>query len=363
MAGSRIQTGYEVVERVVLLALLLIALYLLFPVLDSLMLVLFLLLVFSLLLRWRFRLNPAWMVLDASLLVLISLFFPDASLLLGLYMWYFAVEEKPLFSLVFLVISFSLLNPKMFPFPLLCLVLGLVLARWKAERKNLLAEADALRLHLHRLEEEQVRLLMDYQDAQQLSQLEERSHIAQILHDSLGHELTGAHLSAKMVRSLLEKGAVERAKESQDKVIDRLERSLGQLKMAVRDLESDPEVERSRLDALLKEFAYPVEKHVRGDLLLVPASVRQLLYACLTEALTNVAKHAKPSFVLLQIDSSQTMVRMMLENDGLVAEVEQTGGNGLRYMRRRVEAVGGSLSAQKDATFRLIIVIPLSGGQ
>ena len=144
----------------------------------------------------------------------------------------------------------------MFPFPLLCLVLGLVLARWKAERKNLLAEADALRLHLHRLEEEQVRLLMDYQDAQQLSQLEERSHIAQILHDSLGHELTASHLSPQMVRSVLETGGVGRAKESRDKAIDRLERSLGQLKWLFGIWKSDPEVERSRLDALLKEFAY-----------------------------------------------------------------------------------------------------------
>lgn len=362
MAGGRFQTGYEVVERVVLLALLLIAFCLLFPVLDSLMFVLFLLLVFSLLLRWRFRLTATWMVLDASFLVLISLFYPDASLLLGLYVWYFAVEERPLLALAFLAVSYSLLEPQRFLFPLLCLVLGLLLARWKVERRVLLGQADALRLHLHRLEAEQVRLLLDYQDAQQLSRLEERSHIAQILHDSLGHELTGAHLSAKMVRSLFDKGDIERAKESQDKVIDRLERSLGQLRMAVRDLESDPEVEKFRLDSLLKEFAYPVEKHIRGDLLLVPASVRQLLYACLTEALTNVAKHAKPSFVRLQIDSSQTMVRMMLENDGLGTEAEQAGGNGLRYMRRRVEAAGGSLSAQKDTTFRLIVVIPFPGG-
>ena len=55
------------------------------------------------------------------------------------------------------------------------------------------------------------------------------------------------------------------------------------------------------------------------------------------------------------------MVRMMLEND-VLSRSEQNWGNGLRYMRRRVEAVGGSLSAQKDATFRLIIVIPLTGG-
>lgn len=354
--------GYEVVEKVLLLALLLIAFVLLFPILDALRILIFLLLVLSLLFRWRFRPNPSWMLIDASVLVLITLFVGDAALLLGLYVWYFATEDRPLFALCFLLLSFPLLRLTEFQFPLLCLVLGFLLSIWKAERRGLQGEADALRLHLHRLEEEQMHLLLDYKDAQQLSRLEERSHIAQILHDSLGHELTGAHLSGKMVRSLLERGDVERAKESQEKVIDRLERSLGQLKMAVRDLESDPEVEKSRLDALLKEFSYPVETHIRGDLLLIPALVRQLLFTCLTEALTNVAKHAKPSSVVLQIDSNQMMVRMMLENDGLIKEDESVGGNGLRYMRRRVEAVGGSLSIQKAATFRLIVVIPLARG-
>ena len=362
MAGKRVLLGYEVVETVLLLALLLLALVLLFPVLDALKILIFLLVVLSLLVRWRFRPNPSWMLIDASFLVVISLFVGDAGVLLGVYVWYFATENRPFFALLYGSVSFFLLELALFQFPLLCLVLGLLLSRWRAERHVLQGEADALRLHLHRLEEEQVHLLLDYQDAQQLSRLEERSHIAQILHDSLGHELTGAHLSGKMVRSLLERGEVDRARESQDKVIDRLERSLGHLKMAVRDLESDPEVEKSRLEALLKEFSYPVETQIRGDLLLVPASVRQLLHTCLTEALTNVAKHAKPSSVVLQIDSSQTMVRMMLENDGLIREDERADGNGLRYMRRRVEAVGGSLSIQRAATFRLIVVIPLTGG-
>ncbi|NBK22413.1 MAG: hypothetical protein EOM68_10345 [Spirochaetia bacterium] len=362
MAGKRVLLGYDVVETVLLLALLLLALVLLFPVLDALKILIFLLVVLSLLVRWRFRPNPSWMLIDASFLVVISLFVGDAGVLLGVYVWYFATENRPLFALLYGSVSFFLLELALFQFPLLCLVLGLLLSRWRAERHVLQGEADALRLHLHRLEEEQVHLLLDYQDAQQLSRLEERSHIAQILHDSLGHELTGAHLSGKMVRSLLERGEVDRARESQDKVIDRLERSLGHLKMAVRDLESDPEVEKSRLEALLKEFSYPVETQIRGDLLLVPASVRQLLHTCLTEALTNVAKHAKPSSVVLQIDSSQTMVRMMLENDGLIREDERADGNGLRYMRRRVEAVGGSLSIQRAATFRLIVVIPLTGG-
>lgn len=362
MAGKRVLLGYEVVETVLLLALLLLALVLLFPVLDALKILIFLLVVLSLLVRWRFRPNPSWMLIDASFLVVISLFVGDAGVLLGVYVWYFATENRLLFALLYGSVSFFLLELALFQFPLLCLVLGLLLSRWRAERHVLQGEADALRLHLHRLEEEQVHLLLDYQDAQQLSRLEERSHIAQILHDSLGHELTGAHLSGKMVRSLLERGEVDRARESQDKVIDRLERSLGHLKMAVRDLESDPEVEKSRLEALLKEFSYPVETQIRGDLLLVPASVRQLLHTCLTEALTNVAKHAKPSSVVLQIDSSQTMVRMMLENDGLIREDERADGNGLRYMRRRVEAVGGSLSIQRAATFRLIVVIPLTGG-
>jgi signal transduction histidine kinase len=51
---------------------------------------------------------------------------------------------------------------------------------------------------------------------------------------------------------------------------------------------------------------------------------------------------------------------MSVENDGVTPEHGNTGGgNGLRYMRRRIEAVNGSLTIQKTSgRFKIIVLIP-----
>jgi signal transduction histidine kinase len=337
--------------------LLVSSLLLLFEKLDVPLMLVFLLVLFSLLLRWRFALNPRFFLIDAAVLVVVSYFQQDAVLLLGLYIFSFASRMQLVALTPFLAYAQIKLPLPLALFPVLGLLLGLIMALWRKESDTVRQEADELRLKVHRLQEEE-HLLLDYQDAQQLSRLEERNHIARILHDSLGHELTAAHLTLKALGSLLQRNEVEKALDSQAKALVRLENSLDQLKLAVRQLQRDDDTANQRFRQLFEQFNYPVDLHQSGDIEVLDPAVQQVLYSAVKEALTNIAKHAKPAMVRAQLAITGTTTRLVLENDGLFDQKNDETGNGLRYMRRRVEALGGSVAIQRDETFRLLITLP-----
>ncbi|MDD4302753.1 MAG: histidine kinase [Sphaerochaeta sp.] len=359
--GRRISIESKHLFRFVLGVLFFLVFFLRYRMMDPPLLLVFLLVVFSLMLRWRFSFSPAWMLIDASLLTMLSLSLPEATLLLSLYLFYFASHRNLLFCIPFAVYLVVVLQGLDLLVPLFSLLLGALVGVWELERMQLIKEADEYRMRTHHLEAETEHLLLDYADAQYLSRLQEREQIAQILHDSLGHELTAAHLSVKALDMLLERGDVEKAKVSQEKIEQRLSSALAQLKLAVRQLEPDEkQVERS-IARLFEEFVYPVQYTIRGDVALVPPALQQILHSAIKEALTNVAKHANPTKVSASLDCNSTLVQLTMENDGIMGQKSSSTGNGLRYLRRRVERLGGSMSIQKGEQFKLLISIPVRG--
>ncbi len=347
--------------RFVLGVLLLLVFFLRYRVMDPPLLLVFLLVVFSLMLRWRFSFSTVWMLIDAFLLTMLSLFLPEAILLLSLYLFYFASHRNLLFCVPFAVYLAVTLQGLELLVPLFSLLLGALVGVWELERMQLRREADEYRLRTHHLEAETEHLLLDYADAQYLSRLQEREQIAQILHDSLGHELTAAHLSVKALDMILEREDIEKAKVSQEKIEQRLSSALTQLKLAVRQLEPEEKQVEQSIARLFEEFVYPVQYTIRGDVALAPPALQQVLHSAIKEALTNVAKHAKPTKVTAFIDCNSTLLQLVMENDGVIEQKTSGTGNGLRYLRRRVERLGGSVSFQKGQQFKLLVSIPVRG--
>ncbi|MGH0052709.1 MAG: sensor histidine kinase [Sphaerochaetaceae bacterium] len=348
------------ISQILLAMVLLLVFFLCYRVMSPALLLVFLLVIFSLLLRWRFHLGTPWMLIDGFLLVLVSLYLPEAVLLLALYLFYFASHRNLLFCIPFIAYLVGVVQGLELLVPFFSLLLGLLVGLWEQERLQLQKETDDYRLRIHHLEAETEHLLLDYVDAQYLSRLQEREQIAQVLHDSLGHELTAAHLSVKALGTLLERGETEKVRVSQEKIEQRLSSALDQLKLAVKQLEPDEkQVERS-FTKLFDDFVYPVQYTVRGDVALVPPALQQILHSAIKEALTNVAKHAKPTEIIAFIDCNGTLLQLIMENDGILEQTSGTG-NGLRYLRRRIERLGGSMSIQKGTTFKLLISIPIQG--
>ena len=108
---------------------------------------------------------------------------------------------------------------------------GFVLYHWSKDEQYLNEKNDRLRKKIYDLELVQSHLLSDYHDTEKIARLTERQKIAEHLHDNLGHELTGAHLSLKAYKTLLTQNKQKQAKMLLEKVEEKLTSSLEQLKV------------------------------------------------------------------------------------------------------------------------------------
>lgn len=74
----------------------------------------------------------------------------------------------------------------------------------------------------------------------------------------------------------------------------------------------------------------------------LPAAVEVAAYLVATEAMTNVARHAKASRCTVTL-SHNGHLDVELTDDGVGVATSPTGGMGLRSMRERTEEIGGIL--------------------
>ncbi len=95
------------------------------------------------------------------------------------------------------------------------------------------------------------------------------------------------------------------------------------------------------LRALARRSAVPVEltMTVSGRL---PQPVEVAAYYVVSEALTNIAKHARASAVEADVSLTDDVLRMRVRDDG-VGGADASRGSGLVGLSDRVEAVGGKL--------------------
>jgi len=103
------------------------------------------------------------------------------------------------------------------------------------------------------------------------------------------------------------------------------------------------------LKALARRSAIPVELDVRVDGRL-PEPIEMAAYYLVSEALTNVAKHAQASTAYVEVDTADAhtgdgLLRVRVRDDGR-GGADPAGGSGLVGLKDRAEALGGRLRVQ-----------------
>jgi signal transduction histidine kinase len=170
----------------------------------------------------------------------------------------------------------------------------------------------------------------------------ERRRLERNLHDGAQQRLVALALQLRMLRGRLEAGSdAERMLAAAEA---ELAASLSELRQLARGLAPALVGDRGlggALRSLADRAPLPVELRVElcGH---VPAAVEVAAYYFVSEALTNVAKHAH---------ALAASVRALHVGDTLVVEVADdgiggacaAGGSGLRGLAERIEALGGSL--------------------
>jgi signal transduction histidine kinase len=187
--------------------------------------------------------------------------------------------------------------------------------------------------------------------------VEERRRIARDVHDLIAHSLTVVMLHLTAARL-----AVRRDPEQASATLTEAERLGRQALTEVRSLvgllrqdEADPggplpqAADLRGLVDRLRDAGMAVELQVDGELGRLTPAAGLALFRIGQEALSNAARHAAGSRVLVRLDVSPREASLRVRDWGVPAGEHRpaaaTGGHGLAGMRERAALVGGSLRA------------------
>lgn len=217
--------------------------------------------------------------------------------------------------------------------------------------------------------EEQVRLSLDLQDSvkQQLfehirqqrilvernARLEERVYLARDLHDSVKQQLFALAVQVELARSLLDQDNA--AAREHLCLADELSYQIQQeLTALIRSLRPVDLQEKGLLRAL-REYTVSWGRQSKivvtlllPDDCLLPSSIEEALWRVTQEVLSNIARHSQATIVKLHLELTRQHVSLVIADDGQGFEhkEQEQEGLGLRFIRERIEQVGGTVQVE-----------------
>jgi signal transduction histidine kinase len=92
----------------------------------------------------------------------------------------------------------------------------------------------------------------------------------------------------------------------------------------------------------------------------LPESVEVAAYYVVSEALTNISKHARASVARVAVELGDRILELAIRDDG-AGGADPRRGSGLIGLRDRVEAIGGTLDVESPAGAgtSLLVALPV----
>lgn len=210
---------------------------------------------------------------------------------------------------------------------------GLASLRTQAERHRIQESLHSLSARLVQLQEE------------------ERRSIARELHDEIGQSLTGIKIALDRTTQSCQTCRPDLTQISSE-VVGLIEQ-VRNLSLSLRPTMLDDLGLLATLRWHLGRYTSQtgVKVHFKRGRLPrnLPHDVVTTAYRIVQEALTNVARHARTSEVMVSLRTDGHVLRMEVKDDGVGFDLDrlpETGGVGLGGMRERVIAAGGSLTIE-----------------
>ena len=200
---------------------------------------------------------------------------------------------------------------------------------------------------------------------------EERLRIAREVHDVVAHSMVAINVQAGVAAHLLDhdtdqaREALLNIKRTSGDALTDLRGTLGVLRDPAVDAPTDPAAGLDDLEAVAGRLrAAGIEVIVDVDTVgAVPTPVHSAGYRIVQEALTNVLRHARARAVGVVVRAGDDMLTIEVtdDGDGRTGPTEGAGA-GLRGMRERAEALGGTLHAGPDpgGGWRVEATLPLA---
>jgi two-component system, NarL family, sensor histidine kinase DesK len=183
----------------------------------------------------------------------------------------------------------------------------------------------------------------------------ERERIARDLHDVVGHSLSSLALKAELARRLFHADP-ERALKEIAAVEDIARQGLEELREAIHGyFAGDIQAELDRVVPLLKAAHIAVER--RCEPLAMPPATERVLALILREAVTNIVRHSQARACRLALFRAGDACRLEISDNGVGGSHEE--GVGMRSIRSRAEALGGTALWSSSSGTRLCVSLPI----
>ncbi len=198
---------------------------------------------------------------------------------------------------------------------------------------------------------------------------EERGRMARDLHDAIASELSAIAIhSSAALASPTPRASLEAIRAASIRSLEQM-RSMILVLRSGGDAATAPDRLSDASGVLARARERGLAVRLEGEVPTMPVAVDQAAGRILQEALTNALKHARGSDVAVEVAEHDDALSLRIVSGSLrrdAAAIEPvdappSAGLGLRLMRERAEALGGSLSAgpEGDAAWTVQAMLPL----
>lgn len=189
--------------------------------------------------------------------------------------------------------------------------------------------------------------------------LKERNRIAREIHDNVGHMIT---------RSILQVGAIgvintdEKLKAPISDLKSTLDTAMDSMRKSVHDL-YDESVDLRQALAKLKPtdsaFAFSLEYDCEDD---VPRDVKYAFIAIAKEAVNNAVKHSNGDEIRIIVREHPAFYQLEIMDNGTSVDERSLSGEtgdgiGIKNIKERVAAIGGTMRIKADDGFRIFVTL------
>ncbi|MDG0874023.1 sensor histidine kinase [Paenibacillus thiaminolyticus] len=305
------------------------------------------------------RAYDSWVGLQMLLSAILLTFYNPNYIFLGFYTANFIsfYRDRRKFNIAYGVLAAYILLPMLFHLRAIDVSEYIFFIPFLA---TILASPFGMR-SMHRRHQLEKELDQANEQIRELVKREERLRIARDLHDTLGHTLSLITLKSQLVEKLIAKQETDRAREEAREIGQTSRAALRQVRELVSDMRAVT-VAQELVEAERMLGSAGIELQVRGDLSLegVPDLTQNMLSLCVREAVTNIVKHSRAKNCRIQIERTNAVVRIRLQDDGIGLRSGSGMGNGLNGMSERLALIDGSLMLDSDESgTQLTVTVPI----
>jgi two-component system sensor histidine kinase DegS len=210
-----------------------------------------------------------------------------------------------------------------------------------------------------------------------VAQEEERKRIAREIHDGPAQAMANIVLRSEIAERMLLRSEFAAVKEELSDLKSQVRMGLEEVRkiifnlrpMALDDLGLIPTVRK-----YIQDFEDRTRVRIKFDVVglekRLPSAMEVAVFRLVQEGLSNVLKHAKASYVFVEITFQNQMVKVMMQDNGVGFNLERlemqiTKGNahfGIMGMRERIELLEGRMDIETalNAGTKLVMLIPIS---